>query len=296
MIREVFIFHKSGISVFHKILEEDKTKLTQEIDNVIFASVSSAISNLMKELGHDNLQVIEVGSGKLFYSSSNDLFFVVHATTDGGEIIGPYLLKQLEAEFTETFHDLIKKKDWKIVETATFRKFNKNVDRINDDLKKLYEKNPKLFRFFSAEVPLSRIKELHMTSASLIKGFPMNTIRLVRRIDKIYGDEIKQDAYYSLGRYFGHEISKREFKNKIGINPSDVLKLLREISVAKYDSTNERFTLLICPICRGKTSEKTSCHFFAGFIQGCFDNPKIVCTEVQCKAKGDKNCIFQIIR
>ncbi|MHA2425439.1 MAG: V4R domain-containing protein, partial [Candidatus Thorarchaeota archaeon] len=69
-----------------------------------------------------------------------------------------------------------------------------------------------------------------------------------------------------------------------------------EISVAKLDSNQEFFDVVLCPICRGKTSNKAICQFFSGFIEGALDNPGITVEETTCRAQGAKSCRFTLMR
>ncbi|MHA2296063.1 MAG: V4R domain-containing protein [Candidatus Hodarchaeales archaeon] len=292
MIREVFIYHKDGVSIFH--LRFDASG--HEVSHNVFAGVSSAVNMFLQDLGHQSLHSINVGNGRLIYSSSQDFFFVVHAVGDEGEIIGPFLVKQIEIEFLKAFKDAIEKQIWNVVDADVSRQFKNSILGIHEDFVKLHESNRELFNFFPTDVPMTQLYELIKEGTDLIEGFPDDTIRLVRRLDKKYEESIKQKVFHSLGRYFGHRISEEQLKNKIGINPFDVLKLLNEISVANFEAKREQFILKICPVCRDKTSNAPTCHFYCGFIEGCFNNPKLNVIETSCKAKGDQNCIFQIKR
>ncbi|MFW9994417.1 MAG: V4R domain-containing protein [Candidatus Odinarchaeota archaeon] len=292
MIREVNIFHSNGISIIHLNLGVTD----REVDKNLFAGVSSAVSTFLKELGHGVLHSINVEDGIIVYSSSHGLFFAVHASGPEGEVIGPFFVKQIEFEFIKTFKDIIDRLTWDVIETSIFQEFKATIQRINENLLKLYESNRNLFNFFPTNVPMAQFYELLEEGTDLIDGFPEDTIRLVRQLDKKYDGTTRQEVFHSLGQYFGHDVSKKKLKNKIGVSPSDVLKLLNEISVAKFDARKEQFILSICPVCRGKRDCEPVCDFFTGFIQGCFDNPKLQVSETACKAKGDKNCTFQIKR
>ena len=76
----------------------------------------------------------------------------------------------------------------------------------------------------------------------------------------------------------------------------NVLELLNEISVAKFDSASASFDITICPVCRGVTADEPVCDFLSGFIEGVLSNLSIRVDETKCKARGDKSCVFTLTR
>jgi predicted hydrocarbon binding protein len=58
------------------------------------------------------------------------------------------------------------------------------------------------------------------------------------------------------------------------------------------------WTITRCPVCWGRKSEEPCCHLAIGVLQAAFawvsDGKKFRIQELDCKAKGDKNCIIKI--
>ena len=147
-------------------------------------------------------------------------------------------------------------------------------------------------------MPLRRLHEVLNLGLDIIDGYPDDTIKLIRRLGKYFSDdkEIVDIVARTLGRYTGHMIAKNRFQNEPVIDHEKVLKLLNEISVAKLDTTNDVFDVLLCPICRGKTAAEPICDYFSGFIEGALNNPIISVEEITCRAKGEQSCRFKLTR
>jgi predicted hydrocarbon binding protein len=290
VINGVYIFWTSGLPIFHTTLDSGKA----EINQILFAGISSAINMFIKELAHSDLESINIEDGTLKYSVHKELIFVIHCTGKKGSHLGGFLLWQIRTEFLKQYAQVIENSPDSFVDSSLFHPFDSTVNKIHNDMLLLFDKHENLFNYIPPKIPLSLIQELLKEGDNLIEGFPNDTIRLIRRLDTKYEEEVKEPIMFSLGVYFGIEISKKIFPNRVGINQTEVLKLLNEISVAKLDKKSHLFTLTICPICRGKSSTDPMCHFFAGFIEGGFDNPKLHIIEETCKAKGDQYCTFKI--
>lgn len=292
MIQSVFVFSIDGLSVFHMTVD---SKEYLEINDLLFAGVSSAIRNLMDELGHKNLQSIEVSDGMLIYSCSHNLIFVIHARDNEGTAIGKFLVKQIEYEFVKSYKDIISEESIHLKPINTYDPFKDKIKNLYTDLKALYQRQPRLFNFFPKSIPISLVQDILLEGEDLISGYPNTTIKLARRLEEKYDkSQEKSIILFSLGKFIGYEISQIKFPNNIAINQTNILSLLNEISIAKYDSKNDLFKLEICPICRGKQSDIACCEFFSGFIEGGFDNPQLKVKEISCKATGDKYCTFQV--
>jgi len=290
VINGVYIFWTSGLPIFHTTLDSGKA----EINQILFAGISSAINIFVKELAQSDLESINIEDGTLKYSIHKELIFVIHCTGKKGSLLGGFLLWQIRTEFLQQYAQIIENSSDSFIDSSLFYPFNTTVNGIHNDLILLYDRHESLFNYISEEIPLSLIQELLKEGDNLIEGFPNDTIRLIRRLDTKYEEEVKEKIMFSLGVYFGIEISKKKFPNRVGLNQTEILNLLNEISVAKLDKKSHLYTLSICPICRGKTSTDPMCHFFAGFIEGGFDNPKLHIIEETCKAKGDQYCTFKI--
>jgi predicted hydrocarbon binding protein len=64
------------------------------------------------------------------------------------------------------------------------------------------------------------------------------------------------------------------------------------------DDKNWIWTITRCPVCWNRKSDEAVCHLALGVLQAAFawvsDNKKFRIQETDCKAKGDKNCVFKI--
>jgi len=58
------------------------------------------------------------------------------------------------------------------------------------------------------------------------------------------------------------------------------------------------WTITRCPVCSGRKSEEPCCHLALGVLQAAAgwvtDGKKFRISETECKAKGDKNCVFKV--
>jgi predicted hydrocarbon binding protein len=267
----------------------------ETMNQILFGGISSAINMLIKELAHSDLQSINVEDGKLKYSIYDELIFVLHSKGQKGEEISGFLLKQIQNEFLEDYEVIINNSDLNVIDSNLFIPFKGKIRKMYRIILELSETHEDLFNFIPDDIPLSLVNELLKEGANLIEGFPKDTIRLVRRLDEKFETDIKKKIMFSLGVYFGIEISKIEYPTRVSLNQDEILKLLNEISVAKFDKSERVFTLAICPICRGRESKEPICDFFTGFIEGCFDNPNLQVKEIACKATGDNSCTYSLI-
>jgi hypothetical protein len=263
----------------------------------LFGGVSSAINTLLVELGHKELKSITVEDGVLAYSSHDPVLFVVHAEDPKYEQFAKILVKQVEYEFLTYYDERLNDREF-FVSVDNFTPFETKVKELYSSLKKLQEQYPEILEFLPSFIPLSRLYEVLNLGLDIVYGYPDDTIKLVRQLSTYFADDpgIEEVVAQTLGRYSGHRIAKSRFKGKLVLNPEQILQLLNEISVAKLDSNHEFFDIVLCPICRGRTSEKPICQFFSGFIEGAFDNPGITVEETSCRALGSKSCRFSLTR
>ena len=64
MLNGLFIFTKTGLPIFRL----DLTKDSEEVDEILFAGVASAINFSIKNIGHKKLQTVTTDSGVLIFS------------------------------------------------------------------------------------------------------------------------------------------------------------------------------------------------------------------------------------
>ena len=296
MIKTIYILHLDGIALL-SVTPEKTTSKEQGSFMDLFGGFSSAINTLLVELGHKELKSITVEDGVLVYSSQDPVLFVVHATDQKYEQFAKLLVKQVEHEFQKFYTDKLENEEF-FVNCDNFTPFEPKIRELYDSLSKLQKDFPEILEFLPSFIPLSRLYEVLNLGLDIIDGYPDDTIKLVRQLNKYFDDDtgIEEVVAQTLGRYSGYRIAKSRFKNKFVLDSEKVLELLNEISVAKLDTKHEFFDVLLCPICRGKTSEKPMCQFFSGFIEGAFDNPSISVEETSCRALGDKICRFKLMR
>ncbi|MFW9848755.1 MAG: V4R domain-containing protein [Candidatus Thorarchaeota archaeon] len=296
MIKTVYILHLDGIALLSMNPENPDQKESGSFTD-LFGGFSSAINTLLVELGHKELKSITVEDGILAYSSQDPVLFVVHAVNPKFEQFAKLLVKQVEYEFFRFYDEKLKNREF-FVNSDNFIPFESKIIELFSSLKKLQDQYPEILEFLPSFIPLSRLYEVLNIGLDIIYGYPDDTIKLVRHLSEYFDNDsgIEEVIAQTLGRYAGHRIAKSRFKKKIVLNPEEILDLLNEISVTKLDSNQEFFDVLLCPICRGKTSEKPICQFFSGFIEGALDNPGISVEETSCRALGANSCRFTLNR
>jgi len=296
MIKTVYVLHLDGIALL-SVSPEKSTEDDPDSFMNLFGGFSSAINTLLMELGHKELKSITVGDGVLVYSSQDPVLFVVHTTNPKHEQFAKLLVKQIEHEFFKFYNGKLDDDNFFVI-GDNFTPFESKISEIYENLNKLNREFPEILEFLPSFIPLSRLYEVLNLGLDIIEGYPDDTIKLVRQLDKHFIDDqsIEEVVAQTLGRYSGHRIAKVRFQDKLVIDSEKVLELLNEISVTKFDKKNEYYDMVLCPICRGKTAEKPMCHFFNGFIEGAFDNPNISVEQISCRGCGDKSCRFKIMR
>ncbi len=295
LAKTVYILHLDGTPVLRVDFDHNATDNSDDFFG-LFSGFSSAINTFVKELGHKEIKSISVGDGVLVYSSREPLLFVVHSTNERYEQLAKLIVKQIEYEFMESYSEVLNS-DNAFVLHDFFKPFEATVIHIHDTLKSLHLHHPDLLEFLPSFIPLSALYEVLNMGLDVIEGYPNDTIKIVRQLDKYFTQENDYEiASVALGRYSGHMIARKRFKNEPVIDHDKVLKLLNEISVVKFDSSQEVFDFHLCPICRGKHAGHHICHFFSGFIEGALDNPGIDVEEITCRASGDSSCSFKLHR
>ena len=296
MIKTVYVLHMNGTPVVSTDLEDmDEESIGSFTD--LFGGFSSAINALLQELGHKEIKSITVGDGILVYSSREPLLFVVHSASTKYEQVARLMVKQIEHEFFALYEDDIQDEK-SFIFGDKFSPFESRISEIYDNIVNIQEPFPELLEFLPGFMPLKRLHEVLNLGLDIIDGYPDDTIKLIRQLNKYFSDdlEIEELIARTLGRYTGHMIAQNRFPNEPVIDHEKVLKLLNEISVAKLDSKNDVFDVLLCPICRGKTAEKPICDYFSGFIEGALNNTIISVEDIACHAKGEKTCRFKLSR
>jgi hypothetical protein len=296
IVKTVYIVHLAGIPIVSVNLDGSARDNRQSFEE-LFGGFSSAINNLIKELGHDELKAIESGDGLLVYSSREPILFVVHAEKQEYEQFAKILVKQIENQFFQEFEGHLQKEE-AYVRGERYQRFKSNIRDLYNHLMRIRNDYPELIQFLPSFIPLSQLYMVLNLGLDIINRFPDDTIKLVRELNNYFGKqpELEDLVARTIGRYAGHRIAKKEYKDKLMVQQGELLNLLNEISVTKFDSDREIYDIVLCPVCRGKTADRPICHFFSGFIEGVLRNPSISVEEISCRAMGNKSCRFALIR
>jgi predicted hydrocarbon binding protein len=73
-----------------------------------------------------------------------------------------------------------------------------------------------------------------------------------------------------------------------------------QLSIVKEQDDRFLYTIKRCPVCWGRHSEVTICHAAVGLLQGGLHwvsgGKDFTVVETMCKAKGDEDCVFEILK
>lgn len=294
VVKSVYLFHRDGTPLLQVPLDETDKQKPESIKG-LFERLFNAIDDVFTELGHSEIRSVTVNGGLFVYKVLDPFLFAVYTNKPKSEEFARFLVEQVEYEFERVYADLPRIDDSSVYENH-FNPFESKIREIFEILVNLHSDYPKLLTYLPSFVPLFRLNEVLSLGLDIISGYPHDTIKLVRHLDLLFSDDqgLEDVIARTIGRYSGNQIAKNHFEPSMVINQENVLELLNEISVTKLDASNELFDVVLCPVCREKTSEKPMCHFFSGFIEGALDNPGIEVEEVSCKAAGARSCKFKL--
>ena len=73
-----------------------------------------------------------------------------------------------------------------------------------------------------------------------------------------------------------------------------------QTSLVNEESDRYVYTIKQCPVCWGRHADRAICHGAVGLLQGgvhwVSGGRDFTVVETQCKAKGDEDCVFEIIK
>ncbi len=294
VVKSVYLFHRDGTPLLQVPLDENDKQKPESIKG-LFERLFNAIDDVFTELGHSDIRSVTVNGGLFVYKVQDPFLFAVYTNKPKSEEFARLLVEQVEYEFDRVYIDLPRIGDSSVYEEH-FNPYESKIREIYATLLNLQTEYPKLLAFLPSFVPLFRLNEVLSLGLDIISGYPHDTIKLVRQLNFLFSDDqgLEDVIARTIGRYAGNQIAKNHFEPSMVINQENVLELMNEISVTKLDESNEIFDVVLCPVCREKTSEKPMCHFFSGFIEGSLDNPSISVEEISCKATGEKSCRFKL--
>lgn len=118
--------------------------------------------------------------------------------------------------------------------------------------------------------------------------------------EQSFKDGLSQFKSVAAAAQIAMKVGTLEAKAKIGLEFfskffNAVSDQVVEIS---EDDKHWIWTITRCPVCWNRKSDEAVCHLAVGVLQAAFawisDNKKFRILETDCKAKGDKNCVFKI--
>jgi predicted hydrocarbon binding protein len=289
MIDEFFILRRDGLTLFHIILEENS--FTVQVPTELFAGFTSAIVAFASEIGSGQLSKIEIEDQIFVYNVRSDIITVAKISFDDDESTAEHIVTLLEREFVQDYREELKNYEG-TVRKDIFFPFSNKVREIVDKCMKVAEKNPQLLANIPPSIDIDAILKLSECSEDLINNFPSATISLTREFQRQLPEDVMHYTMFMLGKEVGKEIAKKRFKKKV--NDKSIMKLLKEISICSFDE--EKFSLQICPFCRGRDTIYFDCDFVSGFIEGGYNDSKIDVREIACHATGDKYCEFRVYK
>ncbi len=295
-VDSIHIIHQDGIPLLTVKLAESGISRDQLFEE-LFGGFSSAINTLILQLGHKELKSIAVQDGLLVYSFKEPVIFVAFTTRPEMEHFTKIFVKQVEYEFFKEYGGTLMDGD-SYVRGEKYLKFKNAINTLYQQLTTIDQEHPQFLTFLPSYIPLHYMYIMFNLAREMIEKYPDATIRTIREVPIYFESDkhLEPIVERALGRYVGFQIVKRFLDDRFIVEPGDVLKLLNEISVSKYDRKDETFNIVLCPICRGRTSNDPICQFFSGFIEGAIGNPSITVDEITCKARGDESCKFKLNR
>jgi predicted hydrocarbon binding protein len=118
--------------------------------------------------------------------------------------------------------------------------------------------------------------------------------------EQSFKDGLSQFKSVAAAAQIAMKVGSLEAKAKIGLEFFS--KFFNAVSDQVVEISEDEkhwiWTITRCPVCWGRKSEEPVCHLAVGVLQAAFawisDNKRFRILETECKAKGDKNCVFKI--
>lgn len=118
--------------------------------------------------------------------------------------------------------------------------------------------------------------------------------------EQSFKDGLSQFKSVAAAAQIAMKVGSLEAKAKIGLEFFS--KFFNAVSDQVVEISEDEkhwiWTITRCPVCWGRKSDEPVCHLAVGVLQAAFawisDNKRFRILETECKAKGDKNCVFKI--
>jgi predicted hydrocarbon binding protein len=149
------------------------------------------------------------------------------------------------------------------------------------------------------EFPFERVGQLQQAIWDMY-GNRGARVFATRAGEQSFKDGLSQFKSVAAAAQIAMKVGTLEAKAKIGLEFfskffNAVSDQVVEIS---EDDKHWIWTITRCPVCWNRKSDEPVCHLAVGVLQAAFawisDNKKFRILETDCKAKGDKNCVFKI--
>lgn len=119
MLRSLYIFSKSGETLFTKFFGEDK------IDEQLFSGFISALFSLAQEFGHRGMEIMKMDNLKFFYDFTDRLIFAISADEGDDETAVKNLLGTIRDRFLEKHGEALAQ--WSGGDVSGFRDFETDI-------------------------------------------------------------------------------------------------------------------------------------------------------------------------
>ncbi|MFX0068490.1 MAG: hypothetical protein ACFE7S_06275 [Candidatus Hodarchaeota archaeon] len=119
MLRSLYIFSKSGETLFTKFFGED------EIDEQLFSGFISALFSLAREFGHRGMEIMKMDNLKFFYDFTDKLIFAVSADDGDDETAVKNLLATIRDRFLERYGEALA--HWRGGDVSAFKDFEGDI-------------------------------------------------------------------------------------------------------------------------------------------------------------------------
>lgn len=126
MIKAFYVLLKTGESLFHKVYGRN------QVDESLFSGFLGAIYNFAREIGHGDIQTMEMGDAKVICEVSDNLIFVVVVDKNDDEQEIQKFLSSASKTFVTRFGKELE--GWR-GNITVFRPFAKELDRIAENYK-----------------------------------------------------------------------------------------------------------------------------------------------------------------
>lgn len=121
MIKAFYVLLNSGEPLFHRVYDKN------QVDESLFSGFLGAVYNFAREIGHGDIQTMEMGDVKVVCEVSNNLIFVVVVDRDDDEQEIKNFLSSASKSFINSFGKELE--EWR-GNVTVFRPFGKELDRI----------------------------------------------------------------------------------------------------------------------------------------------------------------------